>query len=536
MTSFLKLHKKAGICIVIILVLAATVAAGISLLMKPDRIAEGSTRQNAIRLSKMNLTKSVSATGTLESSKSKAVTANVNNIVVKKVLAVAGDSVKKGDTLVTFDESNLKDAMAEAEENLEDARSEANRSIASAQKKVSDAQETFAEEKTKLARKVSEAKSEKTKAKKEVSKIQKQLAAAKDANEKAKLSEQLTKARETVKQADSAYENALENQSASNKQNQTGVENAKEALETAQRNGDKSIKEAKRQLKEAGKNLAECSVTAPMDGTVTSVSVEEGTAYAGGTMMQIEDVHSFVVTSSVDEYDISNVETGQKVVILTEATGEEELEGEITFVAPSIGTSQTQQTGSGSMGSVSSDSSGYEIKIQVNSSNDALKLGMTAKCSIILEEAEDVFAVPYDAVHTNKDGTKVVYVQEGGSTSDNQLVGQADGGNDRPAQPDGTESDSDGKDTSSGYREITVTTGMESDYYVEVSGDGLEEGMRILIPTDETVSSSEESEEKDTAFSFGEEIPGGMGSNPSERKGNGNPPQDIGGRGMKGNN
>lgn len=495
MTSFLKLHKKAGICIVIILVLAATVAAGISLLMKPDRIAEGSTRQNAIRLSKMNLTKSVSATGTLESSKSKAVTANVNNIVVKKVLAVAGDSVKKGDTLVTFDESNLKDAMAEAEENLEDARSEANRSIASAQKKVSDAQETFAEEKTKLARKVSEAKSEKTKAKKEVSKIQKQLAAAKDANEK-----------------------------------------AKEALETAQRNGDKSIKEAKRQLKEAGKNLAECSVTAPMDGTVTSVSVEEGTAYAGGTMMQIEDVHSFVVTSSVDEYDISNVETGQKVVILTEATGEEELEGEITFVAPSIGTSQTQQTGSGSMGSVSSDSSGYEIKIQVNSSNDALKLGMTAKCSIILEEAEDVFAVPYDAVHTNKDGTKVVYVQEGGSTSDNQLVGQADGGNDRPAQPDGTESDSDGKDTSSGYREITVTTGMESDYYVEVSGDGLEEGMRILIPTDETVSSSEESEEKDTAFSFGGEIPGGMGSNPSERKGNGNPPQDIGGRGMKGNN
>lgn len=47
--------------------------------------------------------------------------------------------------------------------------------------------------------------------------------------------------------------------------------------------------------------------------------------------MQIEDVHSFVVTSSVDEYDINNVETGQKVVILTEATGEEELEGEITL-------------------------------------------------------------------------------------------------------------------------------------------------------------------------------------------------------------
>lgn len=531
MISLLRQHKKMSICFTVILILAVISATVISLWTKSGSVAEGSTKQTSIRLSKMDLAKSVSATGTLESSTSKAVTANVNNIVVKKVLVSAGDSVKKGDTLIAFDESDLKDVLEAAEENLEDVRSEAERLVASAQEKVSDAEETFAEEKTKLAKKVTEAKEEKATAKKQAAKLKKQLAAAGNEEEKAKLNEQLAKANEALQQADSACENAQENQSASNKQNQSGIDNAKEELENAQRSRDKSIKEAKRQVQEAKENLAECSVTAPINGTVTSVSVEEGAAYAGGTIMQIEDVHSFVVTSSVDEYDINNVETGQKVVILTEATGEEELEGEITFIAPAMGAGQVQQTGSGSMGSTSSDSSGYEIKIQVNSKNDALKLGMTAKCSIILEEAENVFAVPYDAVHTNQDGTKVIYVQEGGSSDNNWATGNAEGENVSDHQPEGNAE----KETSPDYQEITVTTGMESDYYVEVSGDDLKEGMRVLIPTDETESSTGEKEEKDTGFSFGGEMSGGMGGNPTERKGNGNPPQDMG-RGMKGNN
>ena len=509
MKSFFKLHRKATVCAAVVLVLAVTAAIAMPRLFKPDNIAQGSAKPNAIRLSKMNLAKSVSATGTLESSNSKTVTANVNNISVKKVLVTAGDAVKKGDELVVFDESDLKDAAEEAQQNLEDARSEAARSVLSARNKLSDAQETFAEEKAKQAKKAAEAKSEKSRAEKQVSKLKRQFAAAGDANERAKLSEQLAKAEEAKKQADTAYENALESQSASNKQNQSGIESAKEALETAQRNGEKSIKEAKRQQKQAKKSLAQCFVIAPMDGTVTSVSVEEGAVYTGGAIMQIEDITSFVVSSSVDEYDISSVKKGQKVVILTEAAGEEEVDGEITFVAPVMGSSQTQQAGSSSVGSASTESSGCEIKIKVKGSNDALKLGMTAKCSIILEEAEGVLAVPYDAVHTSKDGSKVIYVQK--------------------------ESASEGEDAASDYEEVTVTVGMESDYYVEVSGDGLREGMRVLIPTDETVSPSEENGEKDTAFLFGGGMPEGMGGNPHEGKGNGGPPQNMGGS-QKGNN
>ena len=33
---------------------------------------------------------------------------------------------------------------------------------------------------------------------------------------------------------------------------------------------------------------------------------------------------------------------------------------------------------------------------------------------------------------------------------------------------------------------MTVTTGMETDYYIEVQGDDLQEGLQVVIPTDKT--------------------------------------------------
>lgn len=82
---------------------------------------------------------------------------------------------------------------------------------------------------------------------------------------------------------------------------------------------------------------------------------------------------------------------------------------------------------------------------------------MTAKCSIILEEVTDVYAVPYDAIHTNKDGESFLFVQ----------------------------------DSSGEQSEMAVTKGMESGYYVEISGEELREGLQIVIPTDETSSGAD---------------------------------------------
>lgn len=107
---------------------------------------------------------------------------------------------------------------------------------------------------------------------------------------------------------------------------------------------------------------------------------------------------------------------------------------------------------------------------------------MTAKCSIVLEEVADVYAVPYDAVHTNSDGKSVIYVMDSASSS---------------------------------QKEIVVTKGMESDYYVEISSDELSEGISVLLPSDTTssASTSEEKSESDNRMSGGDfpNMGGGFG-------------------------
>ena len=231
-------------------------------------------------------------------------------------------------------------------------------------------------------------------------------------------------------------------------------------METAKANRTKNVKEAQKLVEEAQENLEQCAVKAAMDGLVTAVNVSEGDSYSGGSLIQIEDTSAYTVSTTVDEYDISDVKKGQKVVILTEATGDDELEGEISFVAPSTSSSSVSsvtdsEAPSGNSGNSSSDSSGYEVKITLKSSDDRLKLGMTAKCSIILEEAENVLAVPYDAVKQTKDGNTITVIEE----------------------------------NSGSQKEISVTPGMESDYYVEVQGSDLQEGMQVVIPSDETDTS-----------------------------------------------
>ncbi len=518
----IKMHKRVCIALGIVLVIAAA-AVAVFFLRKPDAtsFAGNDKRTDTVALEKMDLTKSVSATGTLESAKSKSVSAGMNNIEVQSVHVCVGDTVKKGDTLVNFDESDLEDALAEAQENLADAESEASRSVSSAQKKVTDAAESYHDDVERLQKNVTQAKEKKAEAKKEVAALEKKSKQQTDDSKKQMLEEQLSKAQEVLEQADNAYENAVAEKEATEKQSASNIENAKENLETTQTNGNKSIKEAKKQVTQAEKSLEKCAVTAPMSGTVTAVNVEEGDVYAGGTMVQIEDTENLVVSTCIDEYDIGGVAVGQRVVILTEATDEEELEGEITFVSPTMASTQGQSTGE----QMTSGNDGYEVAIALDKKDERLRPGMTAKCSIIEEEVSEVYAVPYDAVHEKSDGTKFIYVldKDAGQSAEKTGGGEA-------SMPQGKNSEEgssmpEGMDREEGeampeQKEISVTVGMESDYYVEISGDDLKEGMQVVVPADETDSGESDADkiqDKETEGldfgGFGNSAPGMGGPN-----------------------
>lgn len=267
---------------------------------------------------------------------------------------------------------------------------------------------------------------------------------------------------DTIRQINDTYQNQLDTYN-------TTIENSSTAGDT-QRD----------QIEELQDQIDAAVVTAPIGGLVTSLYVEPGDDYNGGMIAAVENVDTFEVTTEIDEYDINKIQVGQEAVIRTNATGDLELSGTVTSIAPKAsGGSSILDTGSGSSdmfsfdlssmmgGSYANGSTGgnvtYTVTIVVNTPCDQLKIGMTAKLSIILQQGENVLSVPFDALQQADDGS--YYIEE--ITSVNE---------------DGT----------SETKQIPVTTGLESDYYVEIIGDDVKEGMEVLIPEAEGGNSLED--------------------------------------------
>lgn len=394
--------------------------------------------QTKMTLTKRDITDSVSVTGVLESVKTRTVSASVSNVVVKKVYVREGDEVKKGQKLMTFDETDLRMALFDRKENLAETKTQADVQLASANRKLEEAKENYAIKKKSYAVAERTAKSD--------------YLSAKEAFQSAGDSLEQQRAGQTLNQAKRAYEQAKSERESGNRLNRSNLKSAKEQIAVTRNNNKMLVREAELKVREAKKAVEKCSVIAPVSGTVVMVGVEEGDQYQGADLFEISNCENLQVYAIVDEYAVSRIGKGQKVRVFTDAGGQDEWEGKISYVAKtkgiSSGTSAANNSAAGTNGL--SSASGYALRIRLKGNNKKLRIGMTARCSIIIEEAADVFAVPYDAVHRNKNGDTVLYVEDGKGMR----------------------------------KEIVVTKGMESDYYVEVIGEGLQEGLQVMLPSD----------------------------------------------------
>jgi len=194
-------------------------------------------------------------------------------------------------------------------------------------------------------------------------------------------------------------------------------------------------------LQKLEKNLADSLIKAPVGGTVSVVNAKVG-ASGNGLLFVIEDTENLIITTYVKEYDIGQVNQGQMVTIRTDATGDAVLSGEIIKIAPTSAKSTTGET-------IVSSTVEFETQIAVLDHDAGLKIGMNARLNIILEEKANVYGVPYDAVTVNSDGQSIVYVIT--EEQEKQIV-----------------------------KELVVETGMETDFYTEVSGEELSDGVMVV--------------------------------------------------------
>lgn len=201
--------------------------------------------------------------------------------------------------------------------------------------------------------------------------------------------------------------------------------------------------ESLRQLQES---LDDTKITAPCDGTVTAVYAEVGST-GSGLLFVIEDVDDLVIETTVKGYDVGTVQEGMPVVIRSDATGDAEMDGVISSIAPTSNKNSMGQT----------DTTGdavFAAEVEVTSQNTGLRIGMEAQLDYIVAKETHVLTVPYDAVYENDQGQRCVLM----------AVEQKDG-----------------RYT---IEELPVVIGIDDDLDMVISGDGVKEGLRVINEPD----------------------------------------------------
>lgn len=296
----------------------------------------------------------------------------------------------------------------------------------------------------------------------------------------------------SVQAAEEAVEKAKQNLDDSYRDTVIGVEDALDTNAETKSGAVNGTYEIDKTVEALGKALEDASVKAPMSGTVTEINYKAGDTYAGDALITIEDTSSYKIEASVDEYDIYKIKPGQKVLFKTNATGNEELEAVISEVAPRA-TSVSAAAGSTSS---SSSVASYKVVMDVISKNENLRLDMSVKLNITVEEVQDVFAVSYEAIQTDEEGKTFIEVEEGSADISGMAMAGAEGADAQPEDADAENTDMSaasvgvaaGADNGAAEiptKKIYVTTGMEGDYYTEISSPELEEGMIVRIPSND---------------------------------------------------
>ncbi len=458
--GFLKKHLKP--LIVVVIIIAVVLVLRYRAQKAREAIEAEANKPVTANVEKMDLQQSVSVTGTLSATDTATVTSTiggtgVTGIKVSKVNYKEGDYVEAGTVVVEFDgdDYNRKIAELNAKYNLEDKKStqsiqDTQNSIADTQKKIDDAQKTIEDDQKWLA---------------ENEKYYLNLKDAKDAYLLHPNYDDV-KARWESEQTicSTMYGVTIEGYEAKQKE----VESLQDSIITYQNtiaSYQLNIEVAQLQQKydetytrvdakdDVYESMEKTQVSAPISGYIITMNVEEGNNYSqGNTVFTIADTSEFVVEATVNEYDIANIKEDLPAVIKFEATGDEEFDGQVTFVSVasestvSSAKSSTAAAGFGSTAaSTSSSAAAYKIKIKLDETDDRLRVGMTAKASVILNSTKDAWAVPYDCLQQDEE--------------DNYFITEI--------KDDGTKNN------------ISVTKGLESDYYVEIKGEGLQEGMTV---------------------------------------------------------
>ena len=219
-------------------------------------------------------------------------------------------------------------------------------------------------------------------------------------------------------------ENALFSKNATSKQEFESAKNTFSANSAKIKELEAQIKQTNIELSTAKINLGYTKITAPRDGTVVSVQVEEGQTVNANqttpTIVNIADLSHVKMKMQIAEGDITKIRVGTPVEysILSEPT--KKFQTTVSSIDPGLTTLSDGSYGSSSSSksSYSSSSSSssavyYYAQSIVDNKDGILRIGMTTQNELLIANVEDAIIVPSIGIKKDENGTFVYVLKDG---------------------------------------------------------------------------------------------------------------------------
>ncbi len=366
--------KKAIIIIVILAVIASIILVAVTRKPKAKEVSLSTVE-------KRDLSQVITASGNIEPVNIQTVTPPMQQKVAK-VYVKEGQKVKKGDPLFKLDTADIEYQLNKSNMSLKSMQNSINgaeklnsNSIKQAEIGYNKAKDDYAYTKSKYD-KAQDAYNKGALPKDEVDNIKKTLNDASKQVDLAKIQ----------------LDNAKTNQS-------------EEGSAAAQKQQAESLKLDIENLK---KKINESTYTSDISGKVLKVGVKEGefakTDATGATdNIIVCDNSLYKLNISLSQYDSTKLSTGQKATIKVKGIDTAYL-GNVSKIAP--------------MADVIFSGTNKETKVQatidIKNADEHIKVGYEADADIVVKELPDIIAVNFEAVKTENNGKKYVFVSEDG--------------------------------------------------------------------------------------------------------------------------
>ncbi|UTO05123.1 efflux RND transporter periplasmic adaptor subunit [Moraxella sp. FZLJ2107] len=331
---------------------------------------------------KGDIENTVLASGKIKAIETVDVGAQVSGEIVRLYVDV-GDQVKKGDVIAQISQVEQKNVVSNAEASLAQAQSNLNQArgdLASREGDVVSAKATIATRQAELK-----------KAEQSFNRLAGLIdidAISREEYDDARATLDIAKANLAAAQA--SYNNAL-----------TEVSNARLAIDSQQA----AITKARNDVVTAQEDLRYTTITAPMDGTIVSVSQKQGTTVnanqSAPTIVTLADLSRVRINAQISEADVVNITPNMPARFNIIGNPDIQYDAMLRGIEPAPETiSSTSST----------DSAVYYIGyLDVDNHEGKFRVDMTAQVNIIINAARDVLIVPSSAL-IEQDGKTLVRI------------------------------------------------------------------------------------------------------------------------------